>query len=425
MNGERSEVKVGAVALGGIALFMAIISFLGTFSFAGSGYELAVRYNEVGGLKDGHVVRYAGVDVGTVRQVKVDGNQVIAVLKIKDGIKIPEGAIFSLGADGMLGERFVSINPPAKISGQYLENGQTVNGVQGAGLDEFMTSAAKALEKVEGVSDALNNVLGDKAVQQSMRDGFLNLRDISANLNTFSRVMAEVAVSNQQELNGMITELSQMAVRMNSVATHLESIMQGADNNGETGRNVAMMANNLALASERIEKMSATLEKVVTDPQTEQDLRETITNAKSASQKANKILGTLDTARFQTDIRYNDKANDWSSNLGVTLRPQDNSFVYAGVYDIGERNKLDLQFGREMNALDVRMGVMQGDFGLGFDYRVSPSFRLFTDIYDFNDTKIKVGGELFFNPNLSLIGGTMDARKKGSDAAYVGVRSYF
>ena len=32
-----SEVKVGAVALGALAIFIAIISFLGTFSFAGSG----------------------------------------------------------------------------------------------------------------------------------------------------------------------------------------------------------------------------------------------------------------------------------------------------------------------------------------------------------------------------------------------------
>ena len=104
-----SEVKVGAVALGALAIFMAIISFLGTFSFAGGGYRMSVVYDQVGGLKEGHVVRYAGVDVGTVRAVNVEGTKVQAVLKIKEGIRIPQGSNFSIGSEGMLGEKVVAI----------------------------------------------------------------------------------------------------------------------------------------------------------------------------------------------------------------------------------------------------------------------------------------------------------------------------
>ncbi len=64
----------------------------------------------------------------------------------------------------------------------------------------------------------------------------------------------------------MIVQLSRMAERMNNVATHLDSILAGADNDGQTGRDLAAMSQNLARASERVEKMTATLEKVVTDP---------------------------------------------------------------------------------------------------------------------------------------------------------------
>ena len=306
-----SEVKVGAVALGALAIFMAIISFLGTFSFAGGGYRMSVLYDQVGGLKEGHVVRYAGVDIGTVRAVNVEGNKVHAILKIKEGIKIPHGSNFSIGADGMLGEKFVAILPPAKMDGRFIEPGEEVQGSQGAGLDEFMASSAKVLEKVEGIADALNNVLGDKEVQKSMRDGFLNARDISSNLNTFSRVMAEVAVDNQKDMTVMISQLSQMAERMNSVATHLDSIVAGADNNGQTGKDMAAMAQNLATASARVEKMTGVLEKVVTDPKTEKDLRATLKNAKETSEKANRMLGTLETAQFKAEALYNDKNSDW------------------------------------------------------------------------------------------------------------------
>ena len=420
-----SEVKVGAVALGALAIFMAIISFLGTFSFAGGGYRMSVLYDQVGGLKEGHVVRYAGVDIGTVRAVNVEGNKVHAILKIKEGIKIPHGSNFSIGADGMLGEKFVAILPPAKMDGRFIEPGEEVQGSQGAGLDEFMASSAKVLEKVEGIADALNNVLGDKEVQKSMRDGFLNARDISSNLNTFSRVMAEVAVDNQKDMTVMISQLSQMAERMNSVATHLDSIVAGADNNGQTGKDMAAMAQNLATASARVEKMTGVLEKVVTDPKTEKDLRATLQNAKETSEKANRMLGTLETAQFKAEALYNDKNSDWLPNMGVTLRPRDESFVYLGAHDIGGNDKLDLQFGRDINDFSLRLGATQGKFGVGLDYRVGSSFKLYTDVYDFDDTKVKVGGEFMLKPNLSLIGESLDVSGSGSDNAYVGVRTYF
>ncbi|MDD4084482.1 MAG: MlaD family protein [Acidaminococcaceae bacterium] len=420
-----SEVKVGAVALGALAIFLAIISFLGTFSFAGGGYGMSVIYDQVGGLKEGHVVRYAGVDVGTVRAVNVEGNKVEASLKIREGIRIPQGSQFSIGADGMLGEKFVAISPPSVLTGSYIGVGEKVKGSQGAGLDEFMAASGKVLEKLEGIADALNNVLGDKEVQQSMRDGFMNARDISANLNTFSRVMAEVAADNQKEISVMIVQLSRMAERMNNVATHLDSILAGADNDGQTGRDLAAMSQNLARASERVEKMTATLEKVVTDPKTESDLRATIKNAKETSEKANKVLTTLESSRFQAEALYSDKRGDWLNNMGVTLRPSGNGFVYLGADDIGDGSKLNLQFGRDVDDFAFRLGSMRGKFGVGVDYRLSSSFKVYTDVYDFDETKVKVGGEYMFNPKISLVGESLDVTGHGSENAYVGVRTYF
>ena len=420
-----NEVKVGAVALGGLAIFLVIISFLGTFSFAGSGYNMSVFYDQVAGLKSGHAVRFAGVDVGTVREVQVEGNKVRAVLKIKDGIKIPQGSNFSIGTDGILGEKFVTIEPPASLTGQNLGQGSEVSGVPGKGLDEFMESSTKVLAKLETIADALNNVVGDKEVQQSIRDGLANARDISANLNTFSRVMAEVAVDNQKEISTMVIQLSDMAQRMNGVAAHLDSILAGADNNGQSGRDLAVMAQNLATASARVEKMTGVLEKVVTDPKTEQDLRSTLHNARETSEKANRVLNTLETARFQADALYSNKGDDWLTNMGVTLKPRDKSFVYLGAHDIGNANKLDLQFGRELDAAALRIGAMQGKFGVGLDYKVGNSVKLFADVYDFDDAKVKVGGEFMLQPNLSLIGESLDVGDHGSEKAYVGLRSYF
>ena len=79
---SSNEVKVGALTLGGIGLLAGIITFLGAFSFSGSGYKLQISYPQVGGLMPGHVVRYAGVQVGTVKEVNVNGDSVDVVADI-------------------------------------------------------------------------------------------------------------------------------------------------------------------------------------------------------------------------------------------------------------------------------------------------------------------------------------------------------
>lgn len=421
---SSNEVKVGALTLGGAGLLAGIITFLGAFNLSSGGYELKISYPQVGGLMPGHVVRYAGVQVGTVKKVNVHGENVDVVADINEEIKIPQGAVFSLGSDGILGERFIDIHPPIKMTGQYINPGDTLSGQPGAGLEEFMTASSKVLEKVEGIAEALNNVFGDPEVQRSMRDGFINARDISNNMNTFTKVMADVAVANQNEITTLIHQMSEMSLRLNNAASQMENIMVET-NKGGAGQNMARIIENLANASGRIEKATELLEKVSTDPQTEEDIKATIHNARQASDKANRMLGVLDTAKMQADVVHSAKGNEWRSNLGVTFTPKEDTFMYVGGYDIGGANKLDLTLGKHFGPAAVSMGAMQGEFGVGFDYKLGHAFKLYSQVYDFDDTKVKVGGELKLSDNFSLLGEQTDVRKGNKSNTYVGIRSYF
>ncbi len=95
------EVKVGAFALSGAAVLAGIITFMGALSFGPAGYKLHINYPQVDGLMKGHMVRYAGVQVGTVKDIKVATDKVEVVADIEKNIKIPKGAAFTISADGM------------------------------------------------------------------------------------------------------------------------------------------------------------------------------------------------------------------------------------------------------------------------------------------------------------------------------------
>lgn len=419
-----SEVKVGAFALGGAVVLAGIITFMGAFSFGKKGYELHIDYPQVSGLMPGHVVRYAGVQVGTVKEIKVAPDKVEVIAEINDDIKIPQGALFTISSDGIMGEKFVSVIPPAKPGQGYVAEGSTVKGAAGGGMDEFFASSGDLVKRMESIASAFENVFGDKEVQQSMKSGFKNMNDIAENMNTFTKVMADVAVANQQDITSMIHQINELSQRMNGTAAHIESIMNGVDNNGQTGKNVAAIAQNMADTSKRMENIVSVLEAVAKDPVTQQSLKETLVNVKETSARANKILGTLTEAKISADAGYAAKGGDWRSSLGVTLHPSDDAFLYMGGYDIGDANKFDFIVGRKMGKAAMSMGAMQGDFGVGLSYDLSKDFKLYSQVYDFDDTKVRLGGELRLTDSFSLYGETMDVRGNKSNT-YMGVKTYF
>lgn len=419
-----SEVKVGAFALGGAVVLAGIITFMGAFSFGKKGYELRIDYPQVSGLMPGHVVRYAGVQVGTVKELKVSPDKVEVIAEIDDNIKIPQGAVFSIAADGIMGEKYVNVAPPQKMGQGFIAEGSTLKGVPGGGMDEFFANSGDLVGRLENIAVAFENIFGDKEVQESMKDGFRNMRDISENMNTFTKVMADVAVANQQDISRMIQQMSELSQHMNGTVSHIESIMDGVDNNGQTGRNIASIVANIEQTSERMENIVQVLESVAQDPVTQQSLKDTLVNVKETSAKANKILGTLTEAEISADAGYAAKGGDWRGNLGVTLRPSDETFLYMGGYDIGEANKFDFIVGRQLGNAGVSMGAMQGEFGVGLSYDLSRDFKLYSQLYDFDDAKVRVGGELRLTDSFSLYGETMDVRGSKRDT-YMGVRTYF
>ncbi len=419
-----SEVKVGAFALGGAAVLAGIITFMGAFSFGEKGYELRIDYPQVSGLMPGHIVRYAGVQVGTVKKLNVSPDKVEVVAEIDENIKIPQGAVFSIAADGIMGEKYVNVMPPKKQSQGFITKDSVIQGVPGGGMDEFFANSGDLVNRMENIAAAFENIFGDKEVQESMKDGLKNLRAISENMNAFTKVMTEVAVANQQDISQMIRQMNDLSQHMNGTVSHIESIMVGVDNNGQTGRNIAEIVENLAQTSQRMENIVQVLESVAQDPVTKDSLKETLVNVKETSAKANQILGTLTDAKISADVGYTAKGSDWRGSLGVTLRPSEKAFLYMGGYDIGEANKFDFIVGRQLGSAGVSMGAMQGEFGVGLSYDLGRDFKLYSQLYDFDDAKVRVGGELRLTDTFSLYGETMDVRGSKRDT-YMGVRSYF
>ena len=103
--------------LGGVVLIVAVI-FL-TFALntaqvkAVVGYNVSAAFLKVGGLTNGSDVRINGIKVGTVSDLQLDPQTFDAVvsMSIREDVAIPTDSVAGIGSSGIIGGKFVSIQP--------------------------------------------------------------------------------------------------------------------------------------------------------------------------------------------------------------------------------------------------------------------------------------------------------------------------
>ncbi len=110
MKGNILEAIIGAIVLG-ISGFFVYFAFSSSGEKITHGYVLLAKFNNVGGLSVGSDVKINGIKIGIVKSLSIDENyQANAELLIKDKLKIPQDTSAAITTDGIMGNKFVSLN---------------------------------------------------------------------------------------------------------------------------------------------------------------------------------------------------------------------------------------------------------------------------------------------------------------------------
>lgn len=134
MNMVKLEMMVGSFMLIGILCLGYISIKLGKMEIVGGDfYSVTARFDSVSGLKPGARVEVAGVEVGKVDRIALDaksGDQALAYLKIKSGVKITDDVIASVRTSGIIGDKFIKLRPGG--SDKMLKNNDTIRETESA-----------------------------------------------------------------------------------------------------------------------------------------------------------------------------------------------------------------------------------------------------------------------------------------------------
>lgn len=99
-------VLIGILALGWLSVKLGKVEI-----WSAGGYTVTADFPSVGGLKDGSSVEIAGVEVGRVTRITLADYQARVFIAMRQGVKLQEDSIASIKTKGLIGEKYIRINP--------------------------------------------------------------------------------------------------------------------------------------------------------------------------------------------------------------------------------------------------------------------------------------------------------------------------
>jgi len=127
MKKYANETIVGIFVVLGLAAISFMAVRLGNVSLFGDNtYALYAPFSTVSGLRIGNSVEMLGMEIGRVAAFKMDQDkqQAIVELHVHKGIQIYDDAIASIKTAGLIGDKFVAIDPGG--GGNLLGDGDTI-----------------------------------------------------------------------------------------------------------------------------------------------------------------------------------------------------------------------------------------------------------------------------------------------------------
>ncbi len=283
MQRMSPEAKVGLLVLAGLLLLVYMSFKVGKIGFgAGGGYTVSLELDNAAGLAREGEVLVAGIPVGLVEDIELRGGRAILLLRLRDDVQLPADSTGSLRTHGVLGEKYVEIQPGK--SSRHLADGDTLTpGTPPGDLDRLVTNLNAISTDIKRVSERLANVLGTQEGEENLRQLVTGLRDTAVSLR-------EVVAENREALRGTLDNFAAVSSDLRDLLT------RNRVNIDESLANARVFSRTLAertpAIASNLERLTGELSNVVTENR--DDLRTSMVNLRAASAKLSETLNQVD-----------------------------------------------------------------------------------------------------------------------------------
>ncbi|MFN7957528.1 MAG: MlaD family protein [Holophagaceae bacterium] len=334
----KLETKVGLFFTGGIVLTAVLIFRTEKLEFGGkrNQNERFTYFQQVAGLNLQSAVRIAGVKVGDVRTIALEDGKARVVLGLSNEVPVYADAVVSLGSIGILGEKFIDLDPGHSAKGPFPE-GRPLPSKAGVSLDNLMETLSEIGTNVKGVTQALNQSIGGEQGRQKLDEIVDNIRVLTAEFRSMAQENHGAINHTLANVEALSTDLRdrlpKLAQQFETVGRNLNAILEEnrPELKGVVGdvRKLAQSfqgtADNLKVLTERINKGEGTIGKLLNDETTIKKINEAVDNV-------NGLLGGFNKMDFRLDMNAAqwEKRKDSRVGLGLEIAPRPDYWYSLG-----------------------------------------------------------------------------------------------
>jgi phospholipid/cholesterol/gamma-HCH transport system substrate-binding protein len=214
MNKESGFTwKLGMFVIIGLVLFIGTIYFVGKQkNLFGNTFRLKAQFKTVSGLKEGNNVRFSGINVGTVDQIElITDTSVMVDLVIRKSVQqfIKTDAIASIGSDGLMGDKVLTISPGT--GSNPVSDNAILASKSAVEMADIMSSLKTSVDnagiitgqlaqvsyKINNGNGALSKLISDEGFSNSLKGTLTNLQASTDQFAKFTTNLNNGALSSK------------------------------------------------------------------------------------------------------------------------------------------------------------------------------------------------------------------------------------
>lgn len=196
---SQGEWKVGLFVFCGLVLLFFFVLRVGDIQNSFSTYPVDIMFDFVNGVKVGAPVRFAGVDIGEVKNIEFLYQEETARIRmgvsIRKGVRIPADSSVWINTLGLLGEKYVEVMPGKNFK-EFIQPGARIKGNNPVAMQEFGEMAKELVQKLD------NGLAQFQNFTENMNSG---LSRILEGEGTLGKLMYDDRL--YDELNGLVADI--------------------------------------------------------------------------------------------------------------------------------------------------------------------------------------------------------------------------
>ncbi len=276
---EKFKVRLGLFIIGGIALFVLAIFIIGRQqNLFNPVFKLTAKFRNVSGLQVGNNVRFTGINVGTVDQIKIINDSTVSVdMLIKKEVQpfIKSDCVVAIGSEGIIGDRLLVISygsPDVEMA----KDGQQLASKEPIETDVIISSLQTSSSNVEVITKQLAEIM----------------TDINSGKGTLGRIIQDTTIA--ESITQIIENFEKSSVGLEAtIKVTEENISEFMGSLQKTAAKTELASNELRKIMTQINSGEGTLGMLIRDSTTANTLTETLTNLKESSQGLNENMEAL------------------------------------------------------------------------------------------------------------------------------------